>query len=164
MIVLQGVSKVLPRRHQGSRKHLARHSRARVLLLSPAPPEPAKSTNSIKLLIRDEIATSGRVFVNHQGRRAIEARQIPHFRRKIGVVFRTTSLLAVPRPCAENVAFPLQVHGILDWKVIQPARLELVWLELVGLPRLPAALSGPNCTGGEQQTLSPLHARWCMRP
>jgi cell division ATP-binding protein FtsE len=145
MIVLQGVSKVYP----GGIKALENVSLdipEREFSFLVGPSGAGKST-FIKLLIRDEIATSGRVFVNHQDVGRLKRSQIPHFRRKIGVVFQDYKLLPY-KTVRENVAFPLQVHGILDWKVIQP-RVDSV-MELVGLPdcqqRFPDQLSG-----GEQQ-------------
>ena len=148
MIVLQGVSKVYP----GDIKALDNISidipeREFAFLVGPSG---AGKSTFIKLLIRDEIATSGRVFVNHQDVGRLKHSQIPHFRRKIGVVFQDYKLLPY-KTVRENVAFPLQVHGIMDWKVIQP-RVDSV-MELVGLPdcqeRFPDQLSG-----GEQQRVA----------
>jgi cell division transport system ATP-binding protein len=148
MIVLQGVSKVYP----GGIKALDNvdisiPEREFAFLVGPSG---AGKSTFIKLLIRDEIATSGRVFVNHQDVGRLKKNQIPYFRRKIGVVFQDFKLLPY-KTVRENVAFPLQVHGILDWKVIQP-RVDSV-LDVVGLPdcqdRFPDQLSG-----GEQQRVA----------
>ncbi len=148
MIVLQGVSKIYP----GGIKALDNvdisiPEREFAFLVGPSG---AGKSTFIKLLIRDEIATSGRVFVNHQDVGRLKKKQIPYFRRKIGVVFQDFKLLPY-KTVRENVAFPLQVHGILDWKIIQP-RVDAV-LDLVGLPdcqdRFPDQLSG-----GEQQRVA----------
>ncbi len=148
MIVLQGVSKVYP----GGIKALDDVSieipeREFAFLVGPSG---AGKSTFIKLLIRDEIASSGRVFVNNQDVGRLKHKHIPLFRRKIGVVFQDFKLLPY-KTVRENVAFPLQVHGILDWKVLQP-RVDSV-LELVGLPdcldRFPDQLSG-----GEQQRVA----------
>src|SRR5579862_7487297 len=148
MIVLQGVSKVYP----GDIKALENvdisiPEREFAFLVGPSG---AGKSTFIKLLIRDEIATTGRVFMNHQDKTRLERKQIPHFRRKISVVFQDYKLLPY-KTVRENVAFPLQAHGILDWSVIQP-RIDSV-MELVGLPdcqqRFPDQLSG-----GEQQRVA----------
>lgn len=148
MIVLQGVSKVYP----GDIKALDNvdisiPEREFAFLVGPSG---AGKSTFIKLLIRDEIATSGRVFVNHQDVGRLTRRQLPYFRRKIGTVFQDFKLLPY-KTVRENVAFPLQVHGILDWKVLQP-RVDSV-MELVALPdcqdRFPDQLSG-----GEQQRVA----------
>ena len=148
MIVLQSVSKTYP----GGIKALEDVSidipeREFAFLVGPSG---AGKSTFIKLLIRDEVATSGRVFVNHQDVGRLRPKHIPYFRRKIGVVFQDFKLLPY-KTVRENVAFPLQVHGILDWKVIQP-RVDAV-MDLVGLPecqqRFPDQLSG-----GEQQRVA----------
>lgn len=148
MIVLQGVSKVYP----GGIKALDNididiPEREFAFLVGPSG---AGKSTFIKLLIRDAIATSGRVFVNHQDVGRLKRKQIPYFRRKIGVVFQDFKLLPY-KTVKENVAFPLQVHGILDKKTIDE-RVNAV-MELVGLPdclaRFPDQLSG-----GEQQRVA----------
>jgi len=148
VIVLQSVSKTYP----GGIKALEDVSidipeREFAFLVGPSG---AGKSTFIKLLIRDEVATSGRVFVNHQDVGRLRPKHIPYFRRKIGVVFQDFKLLPY-KTVRENVAFPLQVHGILDWKVIQP-RVDAV-MDLVGLPecqqRFPDQLSG-----GEQQRVA----------
>ena len=148
MIVLQGVSKLYP----GDIKALDNvdiNIPEREFAFLVGPSGAGKSTFT-KLLIRDEIATSGRVFVNHQDVGRLKKKQIPYFRRKIGVVFQDFKLLPY-KTVRENVAFPLQVHGILDGATIQP-RVDAV-MELVGLPecqeRFPDQLSG-----GEQQRVA----------
>ena len=149
MIVLQGVTKVYPGSNVKALEDVSLEIPEREFAFLVGPSGAGKST-FIKLLIRDEIATSGRVFVNHQDVGRLKRKQIPHFRRKIGVVFQDYKLLPY-KTVRENVAFPLQVHGILDWKVIQP-RVDAV-MELVGLPdcqeRFPDQLSG-----GEQQRVA----------
>ena len=148
MIVLQGVSKVYPG-NITALDDISIDIPEREFAFLVGPSGAGKST-FIKLLIRDETATSGRVFVNHQDVARLRRKQLPHFRRKIGVVFQDFKLLPY-KTVRENVAFPLQVHGILDWKVIQP-RVDAV-MDLVGLPdcqqRFPEQLSG-----GEQQRVA----------
>jgi cell division transport system ATP-binding protein len=148
VIVLQGVSKEYP----GGIKALEDVSidipeREFAFLVGPS--GAGKSTFT-KLLIRDEIATSGRVFVNHQDVGRLKRGQIPYFRRKIGVVFQDYKLLPY-KTVRENVAFPLQVHGVLDWAIIQP-RVDSL-MELVGLPECQQRFPDQQ-SGGEQQRVA----------
>jgi cell division transport system ATP-binding protein len=148
MIVLQGVSKVYPGGITAlDNIDITIPEREFAFLVGPS--GAGKSTFT-KLLIRDEIATAGRVFVNHQDVGRLKRKHIPYFRRKIGVVFQDFKLLPY-KTVLENVAFPLQVHGILDRAVIND-RVNAV-MELVGLPdclqRFPDQLSG-----GEQQRVA----------
>src|SRR5579883_828529 len=148
MIVLQGVSKVYPGGITAlDNVDITIPEREFAFLVGPS--GAGKSTFT-KLLIRDEIASAGRVFVNHQDVGRLKRKQIPYFRRKIGVVVQDFKLLPY-KTVGENVAFPLQVHGILDKPVIEE-RVNAV-MELVGLPeclqRFPDQLSG-----GEQQRVA----------
>ncbi|HUZ78039.1 MAG TPA: cell division ATP-binding protein FtsE [Chloroflexota bacterium] len=148
MIVLQGVSKTYPN-GVAALRDISIDIPEREFAFLVGPSGAGKST-FIKLLIRDEVASKGRVFVNGQDVGRLKRRQVPHFRRKIGVVFQDFKLLPY-KTVRENVAFPLQVHGILDWKVMNP-QVEAC-LEMVGLPdcaeRFPTQLSG-----GEQQRVA----------
>lgn len=102
----------------------------------------------LKLLYRDVIATEGSVFVFNKEVAKLRAREIPYFRRRIGVIFQ--DFLLIPTKTAwENVAFALQVQGI---RLKQQRQLVPEMLEMVGLlgkfERKPGELSG-----GEQQRL-----------
>lgn len=148
MIVLQGVTKTYPGGITAL-NNISIDIPEREFAFLVGSSGAGKST-FIKLLIRDEVATSGRVFVNGQDVGRIKRQQVPYFRRKIGVVFQDFKLLPY-KTVRENIAFPLQVHGILDWKVINPqvdACLDMVGLTDCG-ERFPTQLSG-----GEQQRVA----------
>ncbi|HVA85828.1 MAG TPA: cell division ATP-binding protein FtsE [Candidatus Saccharimonadales bacterium] len=109
-------------------------------------PSGAGKSTLIKLLIRDELATSGEVIVDGQNLARLARRQVPKIRRRIGIVFQDFKLLPT-KNVFENVAFALEVTGT-PRRQIRPA-VERV-LALVGLmgqvSQLPSQLSG-----GEQQ-------------
>ena len=109
-------------------------------------PSGAGKSTLIKLLIRDELATKGKVLVDGQDLARLRRRHIPKVRRKIGIVFQDFKLLQT-KSVWENVAFALEVTGT-PGRQIRPA-VDRV-LALVGLSaqarQTPAQLSG-----GEQQ-------------
>ncbi|MGG1219790.1 cell division ATP-binding protein FtsE [Priestia endophytica] len=112
-------------------------------------PSGAGKSTFIKMMYREEKASSGYIMVNGQNVGELKNREVPVFRRNIGVVFQDFKLL--PKLTAfENVAFALEV--IEAEKAVIKQRVKEV-LELVGIQgredALPAELSG-----GEQQRLS----------
>ena len=109
-------------------------------------PSGAGKSTIIKLLIRDETPSQGRVVVDGEDVGALRRSRVAYLRRTIGVVFQDFKLLP-NRTVSENVAFALQVTGHPDEEVRE--RTDMV-LELVGLTarrdHFPEQLSG-----GEQQ-------------
>ncbi|MDA8203655.1 MAG: cell division ATP-binding protein FtsE [Chloroflexi bacterium] len=106
----------------------------------------AGKSTLIRLLIRDELATSGRVLVAGRDLRRLSRREIPRLRRQVGIVFQDFKLLP-HKTVRDNVAFALEVTGT-PGRQIRPA-VERV-LALVGLTG--AADQYPNqLSGGEQQ-------------
>ncbi len=109
-------------------------------------PSGAGKSTIIKLLIRDEVATSGQVVLDGLVLAKLPRRAVPKVRRKIGIVFQDFKLLPT-KSVWENVAFALEVTGT-PRRRIRPA-VDRV-LALVGLTaqrsQIPSQLSG-----GEQQ-------------
>ena len=107
-----------------------------------------KST-CLRLILREDVPTSGRVAVLGRDLRSLANRKVPYFRRHIGSVFQDFRLLP-SKTVAQNVAFSLQVIGS-SRGFIQQAVPEA--LALVGLDgkakRMPHELSG-----GEQQRVA----------
>jgi cell division transport system ATP-binding protein len=100
----------------------------------------------LKLVQRIERPTAGRVIVDGTDVGTLPSAEVPHLRRRLGVVFQEFKLLA-DRSAADNVAFALRVIDA-DPMEIGP---RVQWaLETVGLANragdTPARLSG-----GEQQ-------------
>jgi cell division transport system ATP-binding protein len=109
-------------------------------------PSGAGKSTLLKLLIRDEVATEGQVFIDGTDLARLKRREVPRVRRRIGTIFQDFKLLP-GRTVWDNVAFALEVTGA-PRKRIGPA-VDRV-LALVGLTsqasQLPSQLSG-----GEQQ-------------
>ncbi len=112
-------------------------------------PTGAGKSSFMKLLYREEKATTGQVFVDGKDVSKIKDRHVPYFRRKIGVVFQEYRLLP-KKTVYENVAFALEVIDTPK-HIIRKRTLEI--LEVVGLSD--KARSYPaNLSGGEQQRVS----------
>ena len=103
----------------------------------------------LRLMLREDVPSTGSVFVLGENLVGIPSRRIPFFRRKLGVVFQDFRLLP-NKTVAQNVAFSLEVIG-KSAGFIQEAVPDV--LRMVGLEekagRLPSELSG-----GEQQMLA----------
>ena len=109
----------------------------------------AGKSTFLKLILREEVATEGRVLVNKNDLSTIRQRDIPYLRRGLGVVFQVFRL--IPTMTAyENVAFAMRVTNIPERQIKR--RVPYV-LNLVGLAgkahSLPQELSG-----GEQQRIA----------
>ena len=109
----------------------------------------AGKSTFLKLILREEAATEGRVIVNGRDLSTIKQRDIPYLRRGLGVVFQDFRL--IPTMTAyENVAFAMRVTNIPERQIKR--RVPYV-LNLVGLTgkahSYPAELSG-----GEQQRVA----------
>src|SRR5919202_1496338 len=71
-------------------------------------PSGAGKSTVVRLLIREEKPTRGKIFVHGVELGRMRRRKLPHFRRKVGLVFQDFKLL--PRLTVyENVAFALRV-------------------------------------------------------
>jgi cell division transport system ATP-binding protein len=109
-------------------------------------PSGAGKTTLMKLLYRDEIATSGSVIVDKISVTDLKPEQVPYLRRSIGVIFQDYKLLP-RRTVYENVAFALQVTGVPRSQI---RRRAMQALELVSM--LKRANSFPEeLSGGEKQ-------------
>lgn len=103
-------------------------------------------TTLIKLLTRQERPSSGQVFVAGRNLADLRDREVPFYRRKIGVVFQDFKLL-MQKTVWENVAFALEVCGVGTPDIKR--RTEKV-VDLVGLGR--RKNNYPNeLSGGERQ-------------
>jgi len=111
-----------------------------------------------RLLIREELPTSGHVIVDSQDVVRLPRGRVPHLRRKVGIVFQDFKLLQ-SKTVYENVAFALIVTGHDGRSVREETERALA---LVGLTQrrhhFPRELAG-----GEQQRTAIARAL-VMRP
>ncbi|MBE8955316.1 MAG: cell division ATP-binding protein FtsE [Quinella sp. 2Q5] len=103
----------------------------------------------MKLLMHEEVATSGSIVVDGQDVTNLRPKEIPYLRRRLGVIFQDYRLLQ-DKTVYENVAFAMQVIEA-PRKIMQ--RSVNTVLDIVGLREksdsFPAQLSG-----GEQQRVA----------
>lgn len=109
----------------------------------------AGKSTLFKLLIRQELPTSGEVYFGDTIITKIKDKDLPKLRREIGVVFQDFKLLPT-LSVAENIAFPLQVIG-MDKKQIAEIVTEV--LNLVGLHGKEKSFP-KHLSGGEKQKLA----------
>ena len=112
-------------------------------------PSGAGKSTFIKLILREETPTKGIVTINGYNLNKIKKRQIPQFRRSLGVVFQDFRL--IPQMTVyDNVAFALRVTNVANRSIRQ--RVPYV-LGLVGLAA--KARNYPDqLSGGEQQRVA----------
>lgn len=112
-------------------------------------PSGAGKSSLIRLLIREERPTRGKIFVRGVELGRMKRWRLPNYRRQVGMVFQDFKLLP-QLTVYENVAFALRVHGEAA-KVIRPRVTDA--LHTVGLAgketKYPRELSG-----GEQQRVA----------
>ncbi|MBQ4644459.1 MAG: cell division ATP-binding protein FtsE [Clostridia bacterium] len=109
----------------------------------------AGKSTFLKIIMREQVANSGSVVINNYNLNKIKKRDIPKFRRTMGIVFQDFRL--IPNMTVyDNVAFAMRVIGAKEKDIRK--RVPYV-LSLVGLTskarQLPTQLSG-----GEQQRVA----------
>ena len=114
MIVFDRVSKVYPGGNTAL-KNVSLHIQKGEFVFVLGHSGAGKST-FLKLILREEKATSGRVFVNGKDLTRMKERDVPYLRRNMGVVFQDFRL--IPSMTAyENVAFAMRVTNIPEKKI-----------------------------------------------
>lgn len=112
-------------------------------------PSGAGKSTLIKMLICEEIPSSGKILIAGRNISKLKPSELPYYRRKVGVVFQDFKLLA-QKTVYENVAFALEVCEASSQDIADrvPKILDLVGM-LKRKDNLPTELSG-----GEKQRVS----------
>ncbi len=146
MISFSNVTKRYPGGHEAVKNinfDLAREEMAFLTGHSGA----GKST-LLKLITLIERPTRGQAIVNNKNLARLTRRQIPYFRRDVGIVFQDYKLL-YDRTAFDNVALPLVVAGVPHREIARRVRAALDKVGLLHKERAyPITLSG-----GEQQRI-----------
>ncbi|NLB37442.1 MAG: cell division ATP-binding protein FtsE [Clostridiales bacterium] len=109
----------------------------------------AGKSTFLKLMMREEVPSSGSIMINNYKLCELENKEIPYFRRTLGVVFQDFRL--IPNMTVyDNIAFAMRVIGAREKKIRK--RVPYV-ISLVGLAA--KARSYPSeLSGGEQQRVA----------
>jgi cell division transport system ATP-binding protein len=109
----------------------------------------AGKSTVVKLLIGEEKPTKGQIFFGSFEVNKLRPKELPEFRRHIGVIFQDFRLLS-GKTVFENVAFALEVGGRPERDIMEyvPQVLDMVGLKEKE-SRFPAELSG-----GERQRVA----------
>ncbi len=109
----------------------------------------AGKSTLIKLLTREEVQSTGKIIVGGLDYDTIMTNNVPHIRRRIGVVFQDFKLLQ-NRNVYENVAFALEVSGASNKEIKRSVPRVLQMVNLTGKDKsFPGELSG-----GERQRVA----------
>jgi len=112
-------------------------------------PSGAGKSTLIKLFVCEERPTSGKIIVAERNIAKLKSKELPYYRRKVGVVFQDFKLLQ-QKNVYENVAFALEVCDVPEEEIED--RVPKI-LDLVGMfkrkDNFPSELSG-----GERQRVS----------
>ena len=112
-------------------------------------PSGAGKTSLLKLLYLAQRPTRGRISLFGEDLTAASRDELPHFRRRIGVVFQDFRLVR-HLSAFDNVALPLRIAGASEAEVEGPVREMLAWVGLADR----ASARPPTLSGGEQQRVA----------
>jgi cell division transport system ATP-binding protein len=109
----------------------------------------AGKTTLFRILLRQELATLGRVVVDGRDLAALSPREVQRYRRTVGFVFQDFKLIQ-RKTVFENVIFALRILGVPD---VQQRRRTFQVLKWVGLQHRANAYP-IELSGGEQQRVA----------
>lgn len=148
MILLDRITKIYPGDEEPALDNVSLHIEPHEFVFLVGKSGAGKST-LIKMITKEEQPDSGKIIVGGIDLDYVKKRHIPHYRRRLGVVFQDYKLLPT-RTVFENVAFALEIAGMKGREIMKTVPKVL---DLVGLAdkehKFPAQLSG-----GEQQRVS----------
>jgi cell division transport system ATP-binding protein len=109
----------------------------------------AGKSTFLKLMMREETPSSGEIIVNGINLNNMKKREVPHFRRTLGVVFQDFRLIPSMK-VFDNVAFAMRVIGAKEKDI---SKRVAYTLSLVGLSSK-ARMYPTQLSGGEQQRVA----------
>lgn len=112
-------------------------------------PSGAGKSTLVRLLTGEEAPTKGRIVVAGRDINKLKKKELPFYRRKVGVIFQDFKLLA-KKTVFENVAFALEVSDAPNSEIFD--RVPKI-IELVGLTSRTKAFT-EELSGGEKQRVS----------
>lgn len=109
----------------------------------------AGKTTLIKLILKEEDPTGGKIYLNNEEITKVRNRKIPYIRRKVGTVFQDFRLLP-NKTVYENVSFAMEILGVPKKDINR--RVPTV-LSMVGLSDKAYCYPG-ELSGGEHQRVA----------
>ncbi len=148
MILLDRITKTYPDDERPILDNISLHIDPNEFVFLVGKSGAGKST-LIKMITKEETPDSGKILVGGIDLDYVKRRHIPHYRRRLGVVFQDYKLLPT-RTVFENVAFALEIAGMSGREIQKtvPKVLDLVGLEAKA-NKFPSHLSG-----GEKQRVA----------
>ncbi|MDO4759630.1 MAG: ATP-binding cassette domain-containing protein, partial [Candidatus Saccharibacteria bacterium] len=148
MILFDYVTKQYPKDPRPALDNVSLHIAANEFVFLVGKSGAGKST-LLKMITKEESPNSGKIIIGGIDLDYVKKKHIPHYRRRLGVVFQDYKLLPT-RTVYENVSFALEIAGMSNREI---ERTVPKVLELVGLStkahKFPA-----NLSGGERQRVS----------
>ncbi len=148
MILLDHVTKTYPGDEEPALDNVSLHIESHEFVFLVGKSGAGKST-LIKMMTKEEHPDSGKIIIGGIDLDYVKRRHVPHYRRRLGVVFQDFKLLPM-RTVYENVAFALEIAGMSNREITKTVPKVL---DLVGLSH--KAKNFPNqLSGGERQRVS----------
>lgn len=148
MILLDHITKTYPGDEEPALDNVSLHIEPHEFVFLVGKSGAGKST-LIKMITKEEQPDSGKIVIGGIDLDYVKKRHIPHYRRRLGVVFQDFKLLP-SRTVFENVALTLEIAGMRNHEIMRTVPKVL---DLVGLGdkanKFPAQLAG-----GERQRVS----------
>jgi cell division transport system ATP-binding protein len=127
VIAIDGLSKLYGRDVSALEDITLRVGRGEFAFLTGA--SGAGKTTLLRILLRQELPTTGTVVVDGRDLAALSAREVQRYRRSVGFVFQDFKLIQ-RKTVFENVMFALRILGVPD---VQQRRRTFQVLKWVGL-------------------------------
>ena len=145
MIVVKNLGQDYPR-HPGALKSLDFEVQSGEMVYLTGPSGAGKTT-LLRLIALIERPSRGQIHVGDLDLGRLSPRDIPYYRRRVGFISQTPTLLATDT-VADNIALPLRVLGLDPAEVAHRVQAAL---EKVSLKHKAQALAGTLSTGEQQR-------------